>query len=229
MAKLSKLYPPGDEKKKPASKKIANLAEYTSRKQAFDDSTTTYQNSIKNHNKLISAGLTKTKSISATKDEQDEMLINGGQMNNFTHSYTDPKTGQTIKKSVKMYQKTTNKIAPVKSNTYTGKPSIDEDGVSYQQEITLPIYKAPSQVVEYTPDLNPIKEDVKKEVVIGKRTSGGDIKKVISQNKKYANQREYSTYEKSDGKLVEDKFKQEIINRRKAILEKNSIKKDNKK
>jgi len=215
---------------KPSVLRIADYNEYVSRKRAYDDSSTTYQNSIDNHNKLLAIGMKKTGSSKPTKDEADEMLVTGGTMNNFKHSYTD-ESGNTVNKKAKLFQTTSSKIAPVKTNTYTGKALTDADGVSYQQETTIPIYKAPSQRVAYDDSIDRKAAEIVKQQapaekardLHAKRSVGG-YKKVASSDPKYKNLREYSTYKQNSDSLVEDPFKKKMIENRNKTLSKPTTK-----
>lgn len=214
------------------AKRISNLDEFLSRKKSYDDSLSTYNDSMTNHAKLISIGMQKTNSTKPTKDEVDEMLYEGGSANTFSHNYTNSATGKPESKKAKLVQKTSSKIAPVKSNTYTGKASVDKDGVSYQQEVTVPIYKAPTQRIEFedtslqrqvTPSPQAKKEVVEKAKTKAYQSLPG-YKKVDSSDPKYKNQREYSKFVKDNGPAKDDAFKKATIEARKKILNKNSAK-----
>lgn len=208
--------------------RIADYNEYLSRKGAFDDSTSTYNDSIRNHGKLLGIGMTKTNSKKPTKDEISEMLYEGGNQNTFSHKYTNVNTNEDITKKAKLFQKTSSKIAPIKTNTYTGKTKIDQDGVGYQQEIALPIYKKPTQRVVYDNVIEKVsvKPEIKNQIIeeklkaVNTQKSQG-YEKVASSDPKYKNQREYSTYVKKDGSTKEDPFKKATLEARKKILQKN--------
>lgn len=223
----------GDTPKKngTSSLRISDYAEYVSRKQAYDDSTSTYKDSIKNHNRLIALGMEKTGSSKPKKEDLDKLLKDDKINKKYTHEFGD--SSNPIKKTTTVQQKTSSKIAPRKINNYVGKPLVDEDGVSYQNEIQLPIYTKPKQEVVYEPDdlsrppvdlpLDEVKETVKKKSIT-ERTVGGDYKKVPSKNPKYSGNREYSKFEKNEGEIVEDQFKKSTLERRNRVLNKSTAK-----
>ena len=175
--------------------------------------------------------MSKTASRKPTKEEADEMKYEGNEDNVITHNYTDLNTGNDVSKKARLVQKTSSKIAPVKSNTYTGKAKVDPDGVGYQQEFTLPIYKAPTQRIEYDDSLQktPVIQAKPQDPVVAKEKVKADAsqrmpgyKRVASSDPKYKRFREYATYVKKEGVATEDPFKKATLEARKRLLQKNS-------
>jgi len=183
---------------KPESKPLrrADYEEYLSRKRAYDDSTNTYNDSIKNHAKLLSIGMKQIASEPAG-DEVNDLLINGGVSNKVTSNG----------KTVTLPQRTNAKIAPVTSNTYR-----DSSG----KEVILPIYKAPTQRVAYTETVERTAPE-KAKASNTQRIVGG-YKKVGSSDPKYKGLREYATYKQNSDSLAEDKFKKKVIETRNKAL-----------
>jgi len=180
--------------------RIADYNEYLSRKGAFDDSTSTYNDSIRNRAKLLGMGMKEISTSIPTKEEAAEMLEEGGVANVVKNNG----------KKETVYQKTSGKIAPVKNSTLR---------TSSGSEITIPIYKEPSQRVVYDETLKRTAPE-KAKVSASQRLPG--YKRVASSDPKYKNQREYSTYVKKEGEAKEDPFKKATLEARKRILQKNS-------